>query len=686
MRNCWLLCLLFLSSVLCAQTKPLPKLEDQIAFDPGLGVSSLDRGADPCVDFFQYTCGGWLKQNPIPPDQSSWGVDSKLQLRNSLILRQVLEDAAKGGSKRDAVQQKIGDYYGACLDEGAIEKAGTQVLEKDLQEIAALKSVHDLAGYLAHFHARDVLTPLPTSTVFSFGADQDFADSSQYLAEADQGGIGLPDRDYYTKDDAKSVEIRAGYLAHVRRMFELLGDTPEAAAANAQTVMRMETALARASLTRVERRDPKKLYHKMWRVEVAALTPSFDWDRYLEGVGVGRVAALNIVVPEFLKALEVALKTEPLDAWKTYLRWHLVHASARYLPANLVNADFEFFGKTLRGQQELEPRWKRCVRYVDRDLGQALSQAFVEKTFGAEGKTRTLNMTKAIEAAMERDIQQLDWMSPATKAQALTKLHAVRNKIGYPDTWRDYGPVEVRPDDALGNVQRAAAFEFHRQLNKIGRPVDRAEWLITPATVNAYYNGQMNDINFPAGILQPPFFDKSMDDAVNYGDAGGIIGHELTHGFDDEGRQFDAEGNQRDWWSEQDAKEFDKRARCVVDQFSQFNAVDDVKVNGELTLGENLADLGGLRLAHMAWQEATKGQKLEPIEGFTPEQRFFIAYGQGWCSATRPEQARMLAATNPHAPERYRANGVVANLPEFQQAFHCPARQPMVRENRCRVW
>ena len=451
-------------------------------------------------------------------------------------------------------------------------------------------------------------------------------------------------------------------------------------------MVKIETALAQASLTRVQRRDPSSLYHKMTVAELQALTPSFDWKQYFAGVGLTNVQSLNVAVPDFFKGLETELKTEPIENWRTYLRWHLVHSNVRYLPAAFVNADFEFYGKVLSGQKELQPRWKRCVRYVDRDLGEALARAYVEKTFGSDGKQRTLKMVQEIEAAMEQDIHQLSWMSDATKQQALDKLHLIRNKIGYPDKWRDYSSVTIAKDDAVGNVQRSVAFEFHRQLGKIGQPIDRGEWLITPATVDAYYNPQMNDINFPAGILQPPFFDKKMDDAVNYGDIGGVIGHELTHGFDDQGRQFDGQGNLRDWWTPEDGKEFENRASCISDQYSGYTVVDDVKINGKLTLGEDVADLGGLTLAWMAWKDAIAGQKAEPIDGFTPEQRFFISYGHGWCASRTPESSRTLAATDPHSPERYRANGVVANMPQFQQAFGCKAGQPMVRPKQCRVW
>ncbi len=450
--------------------------------------------------------------------------------------------------------------------------------------------------------------------------------------------------------------------------------------------MRIETALANGSLTQVERRDPKLLYHKMTREQLEALSPSFDWKQYFSETGQPGLSTLNVAAPEFFKAMKAELQKEDLESWKAYLRWHLVHAGAPYLSSAFVNADFDFFGKTLSGAQELEPRWKRCVSYTDNHLGEALGQAYVKRAFPPEAKQRAQKMVKEIELAMEHDIQSLTWMSPETKQQALEKLHAVANKIGYPDKWRDYSALTISRDDAMGNVLRARTFEFHRQLAKIGKPVDRGEWGMTPPTVNAYYNPQINDINFPAGILQPPFFDPEADDAPNYGDMGATIGHELTHGFDDEGRQFDAQGNLRDWWTPEDGKQFEQRASCVSDQYSQYVAVDDIKINGQLTLGENVADLGGLMLAYMAWQDETRGKKLDSIDGFTPEQRFFIGYGQSWCSNTRDETKRMYATIDPHSPDKYRANGVVSNTPEFQQAFHCKAGSAMVRENRCRVW
>jgi endothelin-converting enzyme/putative endopeptidase len=643
---------------------------------PVLDVTSMDTSVDPCTDFFTYSCGTWIKKNPIPPDQTSWSVYSRLEDDNKAILREILESAALAKVSRGSVTQKIGDYYAACMDEKAINAAAIKQLQPVLDRIQQLHSKQDIADVAAAM--------VSDGALFRFRSDQDYKDSTQVIAEADQDGLGLPDRDYYLKTDAKSVELRKVYVAHLEKMFELLGD--KSASAEARTVMRIETALAQGSLTRVERRDPQKLYHKMTTEQLSGLSPSFHWKTYFAKVGVPSVEALNVETPEFFKTLNKELKKENLASWKAYLRWHLINANAPFLSSDFVNADFDFYGKTLQGAQQLEPRWKRCVRFVDNDLGEALGQAYVERTFSPEAKQRAQKMVKEIEDAMGRDIDSLPWMTPTTKQHALEKLHTVANKIGYPDKWRDYSTLTIARDDEMGNVLRAREFEFHRQLAKIGKPVDRGEWQMTPPTVNAYYDPQMNDINFPAGDLQPPLFDANSDAAPNFGDTGGTIGHELTHGFDDEGRQFDAQGNLRDWWTPEDAKAFEQRASCISDQYSQYVVVDDIKINGKLTLGEDVADLGGVILAYMAWQEDTKGEKLEPIEGFTPEQRFFIAYGQSWCGSRRDESKRMLATIDPHSPDKYRTNGVVSNLPEFQQAFHCKAGSPMVRENRCRVW
>ncbi len=646
--------------------------------EPALDVTSMDRSVDPCVDFFKYSCGGWIKNNPIPPDQSSWSTYSKMQDENRVRLRGILEAAAVPDPARNAATQKIGDYYSSCIDEKAIEARGTDPLKPGLERIAKIDSKAEIADVAAAMIDDNVL--------FRFNSNQDFKDATQVIAYADQGGLGLPDRDYYVKEDAKSVDLRKAYVAHVQKMFELLGDHPEVAAAEAQTVMRIETALAKSSMTRVERREPKNLDHKMTTGELEKISPDFQWQVYFTKVGLPSLASLNVVAPGFFKAMNEELNKESLADWKVYLRWHLVHADAPFLSSPLLNENFAFYGKTLRGQQELQPRWKRCTENVDEDLGEALGQVYVEKYFSPQAKQEALKMVKEIEAAMQQDINSLPWMSAATKQQALIKLHGMANKIGYPDKWRDYSKLKIIRGDELGNVERARKFEFDRQLAKIGKPVDRGEWGMTPPTVNAYYDPQMNDINFPAGVLQPPAFDPNSDAAPNYGDTGGTIGHELTHGFDDEGRQFDAHGNLRDWWTAEDGKEFVKRASCISDQYSTYTIIDNIKINGKLTLGEDVADLGGLILAYMAWKEDTKGQNLQSLDDLTPDQRFFVGYGQSWCGQTRDETKRLCATVDPHSPDKYRTNGVVSNMPEFQEAFHCKAGSPMVNQNRCRVW
>ncbi|MCU1304883.1 MAG: endothelin-converting enzyme [Candidatus Sulfotelmatobacter sp.] len=646
--------------------------------EPALDVNSMDRSVDPCVDFFKYSCGGWIKTNPIPPDQSSWDTYAKMQDENLGRLRGILEAASAPDANRNVAAKKIGDYYASCMDEKAIEIKGTDPLKPELEQIAKITSKTEIADVAA--------TMIRENVLFRFDSTQDYRDASQMIAEADQGGLGLPDRDYYLKDDAKSVDLRKAYLAHVQKIFELLGDKPDVAATQAQTVMRIETALAKGSMTRVERRDPKNLDHKMTSGEFEKITPDFQWQVYFTKVGLPSLSSLNVASPGFFKALNEELDKESLADWKTYMRWHLEHADAPFLSAAFLNENFDFYGRTLQGKKELRPRWKRCTDEVDGDLGEALGQVYVEKYFSPQAKQEALKMVKEIENEMEMDINSLPWMSATTKQQALVKLHGMANKIGYPDKWRDYSKLEIVRGDELGNVQRARKFEFDRQLAKIGKPLDRGEWDMTPPTVNAYYNPQMNDINFPAGVLQPPAFDPTSDAAPNYGDTGGTIGHELTHGFDDEGRQFDSQGNLRDWWTEDDGKEFVKRAACISDQYSTYTIVDDIKINGKLTLGEDVADLGGLVMAYRAWKDDTKGQKLQALDDLSPEQRFFVGYGQSWCGETRDETKRLRATVDPHSPEKYRTNGVVSNMPEFQEAFHCKAESPMVNQNRCRVW
>ena len=651
-------------------------------YTPGLDVTAMDKGVDPCVDFYKYSCGGWQKNNPIPADQARWSVYGKLYQDNQQYLWGILDQLAKQTSGRNADEQKIGDYFGACMDEAAVNKLGAKPLQPYLNKVNGMKSTKDLPAVLASLHASMQTGGL----FFNFGSNQDFENSQDVIAFAVAGGLSLPDRDYYTKDDAKSVELRDKYLAHVQKMFVLLGDKPDAAKAEAATVMSIETALAKASLTRVEQRDPYKLFHKVDFKGLQALTPDFDWSVYVKNIGLAPQDKFNVTQPEFYKELQNQLKTRSLADIKTYLRWHVVHAAAPYLSEPFVMENFDFFSKTLRGVPQLRARWKRCVSLVDNQLGEALGKEFVARAFSPDLKEKTLRMTKQIEDAMQDDINTLTWMSPETKTKALEKLHAVVNKIGYPDKWRDYSSVAIKPNDFLGNVERATVFESKRDLNKIGKPLDRAEWGMTPPTVNAGYQPQLNDITFPAGVLQPPLYDPKMDDAPGYGNTGGTIGHELTHGFDDEGRQFDAQGNLKDWWTKEDAKNFTDRAQCIVDQYAQYVVVDDIKINSKLTEGEDVADLGGLILAWVAWKAQTKDMKLEPRDGLTPEQRFFIGYAQWACENNRPEDERVNAVTDPHSPGKYRVNGLMVNMEEFQKAFSCKAGQPMVRENRCRVW
>jgi len=671
------------------QDRPL----DALPQTPSLDVGSMERAADPCVDFFQYACGGWLAHNPIPADQSSWSQYGKLYHENQAYLWGLLEKTAEPQANqpdrpdRPAAEAQLGDYFAACMDEEAVDAAGAKPIADDLAAIAAMGSKADLPTLVAHLH----LGVAGRGMMFGFTSNQDYGDASQVIAEARAGGLGLPDRDDYLDTDDRSREVRQRYAEHVAAMLALLGEPSGQAMADAHTVMAMETTLAAASLTRVERRDPEKVYHRMGTAELQELTPSFDWSAYLAGVGIGGgegggIDAINVRQPGFYRALETLLATKSLDDWKTYLRWHLVDAAAPYLSSPFVTANFDFYRRFLRGATEMAPRWRRCVRFVDRDLGESLGRLFVEHTFSPETKAEVETMAHYIEQAMAERIAGLDWMSDATKEQARAKLDAMRNKIGYPAHWRDYGAITVRRDDFFGNVARASSFESRRQLDKIGQPVDHDEWGMTPPTVNAYYDPSMNDMNFPAGVLQPPLYDPRSDAAPNYGDTGSTIGHELTHGFDDEGSRFDADGNLRNWWTPEDRAAFEKRAQCVVDQYAGYTVVDDIKINSRLTLGEDLADLGGTILAYEAWKKATVGKNLEPRDGLTPDQRFFVGFAQWACGDERPETKRLRARTNPHSPPEYRINGVVYNMPEFARAFSCKPGQPMVHEDPCRVW
>ena len=652
----------------------------ELPYSPSLNVQSIDKTAAPCDDFYRFACGAWQVDNPIPGDQSSWGVYEKLQEDNLRFLWGLALAAAEPRAGRSVPEQKVGDYFGACMDDTQVQKLDMTALAPTMQKISQLKDRSEIATLLGQMHQQGV------DALFRFGAEQDFTDSSAMIAGADAGGLGLPERDYYVRQDAKSKAIRKAYLEHVARVLVLSGlSTGDAVRAAAQ-VLTLETLLAKASLSVEARRDPHKVHHKMTAAQLARLAPSFPWGAYFEALGVATPAAINVAEPDFIRKLGGLWKQQSLATWKVYLQWHLLTARASYMAEPFATAHFDFSGTTLQGVTSMPPRWKQCVAWVDRDLGEALGQLFVERTFAPETRARTLAMTEAIEAAMKQRIAGLDWMSPATKEAANEKLKTLVKKIGYPQTWRDYSALNIERNDFLGNVERSQRFEAIRQLAKIGQPVDRTEWYMTPPTVNAYYSAQTNDINFPAGILQPPLFDPRMDDAPNFGNTGATIGHELTHAFDDEGSKFDAQGNLRQWWKPKDEREFKRRTACVVDQYSGYTAVDDVKVNGKLTLGEDVADLGGTILAYVAWKATTAGQVLPAIDGFTPDQRFFIGMAQWACSNIRPEAARLQAQTDPHSPPRYRVNGVVSNMPEFAAAFSCKPGQAMVKPKVCKVW
>ena len=677
---------LFFACVAVAQSSPSP--DATLPYSPSLDVTSMDKSIDPCVDLYRYSCGGWQKQNPIPPDQTSWSVYAKLHQDNLNFLRTMLEQAAKPGPQRTAVEQKTGDFYAACMNEPAVEKSGLTPIQPKLDAIAQVKSVKDLTPLVASLQFSFFRYSYSSPMLFGGGSAQDPDNSEQVIANLSQGGLGLPDRDYYTKTDVKSKEIRERYVQHVQKIFELAGDSPDVAKKNADTVMRMETALAQASLTRVEQRNPHNLVHKMKVADLAQLAPNLDWPGYYRELQYPQFEILNVESPTFFKQVNTMLSSEPVENWKTYFRFHVVDTASPYLSSKFVQENFEFYRQYLRGAKEMQPRWKRCVQYTDYSLSEALGQVYVAKVFSPELKQSTLDMVQRIEAAMGERIRALDWMSAETKQQALNKLASIRNKIGYPDKWRDYSSVTITPDNFAGNIENAHEFESRRDINKIGKPVDHGEWDISAPTVDAYFNPQMNDINFPAGVLQPPLFDAKIDDAPNYGDTGGTIGHELTHGFDDEGSQFDAHGNLKDWWTKEDREKFDARTKCVEDQYSGYVSVEDVHLNGKLTLGENVADLGGELLAFMAWKEKTKNMSLKPVDGLTPEQRFFIGFAQWDCANERPEDLRVRAMTDPHSSAKYRINGVVVNMPEFQQAFQCKAGQPMVApaDKICKVW
>jgi len=651
---------------------------------PSLDKSVMDIAADACVDFYQYACGNWGKVHPIPNDSPYSDEFYNLDQYNQQVLHSILEKAAMPDDTRDENTRKIGDYYATCMDEAGVQQKGLTPLQRELDRIGALSSKDQLPELLAHFQLINV------NAFLGFGSQQDFKDATQEIASVSQGGLGLPEKDYYLRTGEKDQEIRKQYVQHITNMLKLLGSSEAQAASDAQAIMKLETALAKVSLDITAQRDPHNIYHMMPNHGLQALTPVFDWEHFYPATGSPEFTQLNVAEPDFFKGMNQVIADTDLPTIKAYLRWQLVaSAPGTILPKALDEEKFDFNGRKLSGTPEQRPRWKRCVSSTDGALGEALGQAYVEQEFPASSKEKSLQMIHDIETALGKDIDSLDWMSPETKKRAQEKLHMIAEKIGYPQKWRDYSKLEIVRGDALGNNLRAAEFESRRQLAKIGKPVDRGEWQMTPPTVNAYYSDNMNDINFPAGVLQPPFFDPSASTALNYGHIGLFVGHEITHGFDDEGRQFDGHGNLNDWWTKEDDAKFTEKADCTVKEYSQFK-VGDTNINGKLTLGENTADNGGLRLAYMALlaRAAAQGTDLEKktADGYTPQQEFFLGFAQDWCAEWRPDFERLIATTDPHSPDRFRANGVLVNMPEFGKAFGCKAGQPMVAAKACRVW
>jgi len=646
----------------------------------GFNTANFDKTCKPCDDFYQFAMGGWMKANPIPAEYSTWGTFTQLRDNNLTAMRTILEAAAKADAPAGSNEQKIGVFYASCMDTTAIDAAGLKPIATELAAIDAINDRKSLDAAIAQLQREGA------SVLFRFGSGQDIKDSTRVIAVASQGGLGMPDRDYYFRDDDKSKQLRQDYEQHVAKMFELAGDAPDKAAAETKSVISIETALAKASSTRVELRNPEKNYNLMPLSEMTALTPGWSWESYLHAVGAPAVQQVNVRQPEFFKVMNQELASVSLPDWKIYLRWHVIHASAPGLPERFVEENFDFYDRKLSGTKELLPRWKRCAQSTDRNLGEALGQVYVEKYFPPAARARAKEMVNNLISALRDDIPTLSWMGPDTKKQALAKLEGFTVKIGYTDKWRDYSNLTIDRSSYSANVRRSIEFEYARQLGKIGKPVDRTEWGMTPPTVNAYYNSSMNEIVFPAGILQPPFYDPNADDAVNYGGIGAVIGHEISHGFDDQGSKFDGRGNLREWWTPDDRKNFTLRSDCVVNQFNGYEVEPGLHQNGKLVLGESIGDLGGLAIAYAAYEKSIEGRRPKDIDGLTPEQRFFLGWAQVWGTNQRAEAARLGTNTDPHPLARFRGNGPLSNMAEFAKAFGCKKGDAMVREQVCKIW
>ncbi|HTQ84598.1 MAG TPA: M13 family metallopeptidase [Candidatus Solibacter sp.] len=665
--------------LVCAASAALWAGEDAArhGFDP----ANLDRTCKPCEDFFQFANGGWIKNHPIPPDRSSWSSGGILYENIQTELHEILDAAALAKPAAGSNEQKIGDFYASCMDTAAIDAAGVRPLAGEFAAIAAVHDVASLVEQAARLQSRGV------GVLFAFASDQDFKDSTRVIGEANQGGLGLPDRDYYTREDEKSKQLRDQYVEHAAKILELAGDPAPKAAAEAKTVLAIETSLAKSSMTNVELRDPEAVYHKMSIADAQALTPNLSWQAYFHAVGSTPLTELNVGQPEFFKTLNAMLTSVSLDDWKTYLRWHLLNSMAFALSDPYVQENFNFKGRILTGAKELRPRWKRCAVATDQNLGEALGQVYAQKYFPPEAKARSLALVHNLIAALRADIPTLTWMSPETQKAAIEKLEAITIKIGYPDKWRDYSRLRIDRSNYAANYLRAQEFEHARDLAKIGKPVDRGEWGITPPTVDAYYNPQLNEIVFPAGILQPPFYDPNQDDAYNYGGFGAVIGHEITHGFDDQGAQFDRFGNLKNWWKPEDLKNFKERGDCIAKQFDAYVVEGDLHMNGKLVEGESIADLGGVTLALAAYEKSIEGKPREnDANGFSAEQRFFLGFARVWQASQRPEVARLQANTDPHPLPRFRVRGPVSNMAEFAAAYGCKQGDAMVREKVCKIW